>query len=249
MFYVLILILFIFFILIKKNIENFSNDKNIILITQFYLPNDNLRKKEIITCLQNNLKNNQINKIILFGEKKYNFRTILGEKNLNKIEYNNIGERLSYKKVFEYTNNKNEDNSIYVLANSDIYFDNTLKNLKKYNLDNKFLALSRINIKNGKYSYPVNTKNTQDTWIWKNKLNFNKNKMKKFEDYNKDGIIMGLMGCDNYIAYMMDNLGYIVENKCKLINCFHLHQNEFREWKKNKIKYHKKFTKNLQCIE
>ena len=86
----------------------------------------------------------------------------------------------------------------------------------------------------------------QDTWIWENYINI-KNE-KKFKSYMKDGIIMGIPGCDNYIVYLLDYNGYKVENRCKLINCFHLHQNNFRSWKhSDKNSYVREFYKTIKC--
>ena len=59
---------------------------------------------------------------------------------------------------------------------------------------------------------------------------------------------MGIHGCDNYIAYMMDDIGFKVENKCKLVNTFHNHKNDFREWnEKEKLNYNLEFKKLLKC--
>ena len=133
---------------------------------------------------------------------------------MEKVTFLNIERKLNYKYAFEYCNNLNETNCIFMLTNSDIYFDNTLQKLFNYNFNKKFLALSRIDIKpNNKFEHRKNSHNSQDTWIWKNKLNVSKDS--KFKYYNNDGIIMGVMGCDNYITYLMDYSGYNVENKCK----------------------------------
>ena len=106
--YIFIISLLILFVLLyqkNKNSELFSNKMKLVLITQFYQPNNKQREKEIIQCLINNINNNLIDKIILFGEKKYNMRKILGSKiSLEKINYINIGKRLNFKYVFDYYN-------------------------------------------------------------------------------------------------------------------------------------------------
>lgn len=240
------LICFVLFLIYKKKKENFESKKriNIVLMTQFYIPKNEERKREIIICLEKNIKNKYIEKIYLFCEKDYNLNEYIDSNiNLDKVELININKRLSYKDAFEYSNrhivNDNLDN-IIILANSDIYFDNTLNELYNYDLKNKFLALSRIDSINKDGSYNYQKKWSQDTWIWKNKINITH----KIDDYNNDGILLGIGGCDNSIVYMMKKCNYIVENKCKLINTYHLHKNDFREWH-NKQKY----TKNKLDIE
>ena len=253
--YILIIILlFILFLLINiKNIkEKFNNKPSICVITQFYIPKNNERFNEIHECLVRNLNNKFIDKIILFGEKNYDFEKILKnnyDNFLKKVKFINIGKKLNYKHAFEHCNSlceKSQTNCIFILTNSDIYFDNTLKNLLNYDFNKKFLALSRIDIKpDNKLEYKKNSHNSQDTWIWKNKIVVNSHP--KFKYYNDDGIIMGVKGCDNYIAYLMDYSGYTVENKCKLINTYHLHKNDFRPSRHDK-NYTKEFTKHIKCV-
>ena len=45
-----------------------------------------------------------------------------------------------------------------------------------------------------------NPKVSQDTWIWEDKL-----KIKNFKDYEDDGIMLGIWGCDNRINYILKN--------------------------------------------
>ena len=249
---VLILLILLICLLYLKNYkylnENFS--RNIYLFTQYYEPKNLERKEEIDFCLQSNINNNLINKIFLFGEKQYDFSKF---KNFDKkVIFINIEERLSFREVFNFANKKYKEdnlNNIFILSNSDIHFDSSLKNLLNYNLDNKFLCLSRIDKEeNNKYIYCPETKYSQDTWIWNKEIKLNKKKTKKFKHFNDDGIKLGVMGCDNYMAYMMNDLGYQVLNSCKLINTFHKHKNDFREWRgKGKIDYGKEFSMFIKC--
>jgi hypothetical protein len=210
-----------------KPFESFlSSQPKIHLITQFYVPDNEDRKKEIVTCLENNINNKYIDKIILFVEKDYDE---LIKYNDPKITLVNTLDRLSFKMAFEYANTHisiNED-VIYVLANSDIYYDDTIIKLYEYNFDKNVLALTRIEeIKNNKPIYYHTPSYSQDTWIWKNNITIKDT----YDDYNKDGIIMGIRGCDNRIAYIIQDSGYDIKNKYKLINTVHLHKNDYRPW-------------------
>jgi hypothetical protein len=244
---VLISLIFFFAIKICNNRESFRLKEEIVFITQFYEPKDKIRKEEIETCLINNINNEDISKIYLFVEKEYKFINDLDSFKKQKLVLINTKDRLSFKQVFEYSNKnivkKNKD-VIVILANSDIYFDKTLKRLNNYNLNKKFLALTRIekvDNKNNFIYFPM-SEWSQDTWIWKNRINVtNKN-----VDYEKDGIILGFPGCDNTITNILDKSGYKVENKCKLINTFHLHKDDIRDWRGKKA-YSNKRYKLVRC--
>ena len=245
--FILILLIIFFAIKICNNRESFKLKEEIVLITQFYEPKDKGRKKEIETCLINNINNEDIYKIYLFVEKDYKFINDLDSSKKQKLVLIDTKDRLSFKQAFEYSNEniakKNKD-VIVILANSDIYFDKTLKRLNNYNLNKKFLALTRIervDNKNNFIYFPM-SEWSQDTWIWKNRINVTD----KNVDYEKDGIILGIKGCDNTITHILDKSGYKVENKCKLINTFHLHKDDIRDWR-GKKSYSGKRYKLVLC--
>lgn len=254
----IILILVLFVVIYKNKIEffnsdNLKNSKNkICVITQFYIPPNKERQEEIKYCLLNNINNKYIDEIILFVEKDYNFSNILGKSiNLQKLKIIKVQERLSFKTAFEFANKKylkNQKDTIFVLCNSDIYYDKTILNLNQVDFTKKFLAISRLEVqKNKSNKKKYGGRGSQDVWVWKNKLDIKPKK--KFKSYYQDGIKMGIAGCDNYILYLINDSGYKVENKCKLLNCYHLHQNDFREWIKNRKKnnYGKEFFMTLKC--
>ena len=55
--------------------------------------------------------------------------------------------------------------------------------------------------------------------------------------YNEgDGIQLGQWGCDNKIAYILNQSGYEVINPCRKINSFHLHRSNVRNWYNHKRK-------------
>lgn len=253
----LIIILVLLIYLLNKNNENWEGKikKNkYILMTQIYFPNNKLRKKEILECLHRNIKNNLVDQIILFGEKEEDISQILEKYNSvekKKVKFINLQRRLAFRDCFKYGNKmvlkkeKNE-NLIFILCNSDIYFDKSLIELEKINFKKKFLAITRYNIKNDKSILARNPGTCQDTWIWKNQIVVSKDK--KFKSYHRDGIKLGILGCDNYMVYLMNYSGYKIENPCRLINTFHLHQNDFRTWKNNnKLDYRKEFFQKAEC--
>lgn len=229
-----ILVISVIFILfnLKKNTETFNQKNNIILITQFYKPKWNLRYQEIKECLKKNLENKYISKIYLFCEEKYNFEEIFYNDNVNLSKIEQIpSKRLTYKKAFEFSNKF--PNQLKILANSDIYFDNSLQKLHELNFNKLFLSITRYNLNNGKITLENMPERSQDSWIWKDKLYIG-----NFNDYNEDGIKLGIWGCDNRINYIVKESGYTVKNYCKDIITYHLHKEDLhRNDTKKVIKY------------
>ena len=238
--YIVVILIIILVLISYLKKETFTNSKNIILLTQFYRPKWNFRFNEIKQCLLNNLKNKYISQIILFCEEDFNFNEIFRDHldiNLNKIKKVPL-QRLSFKQAFNYSN-KYYPNHIKILSNSDIYFDNSLKNLDTLNLNRLFLSLTRINeTKNGNKFMKLEPtgKFSQDSWIWSGKIN-----IKETDDYKKDGILLGIWGCDNRINYIVNKSNYNIKNYCNLIKSYHKH---FYDNHRNDVnKYGKKYKK------
>ena len=200
-------------------IQNPSVPTRKILLTQLYNPKDSFRLKEILDCLKINVNNDNIDEIHLFVENKNDFQ-LINNIDKKKIKFVLNNNRLKYKSVFDYTNNLNKSD-IYILSNSDIYFDNTLKNLDNLNFNKLFLSLTRINEtvnKKKNFKHQPNSGGSQDVWVWKGNLNIYDDKL-----YNNDGITMGIGGCDLKLNYIIEKSGYTLKNYCKLVNCFHKH--------------------------
>ena len=104
----------------KKTIPMPAISGKIILIQQFYIPENKSRLVELQDTLKYNCHNNCFDKIVLLNEKIYTNEE-LGT-NSEKIEQINISKRLTYKDVFNYSNDLHE-NTYIVLANADIFFD------------------------------------------------------------------------------------------------------------------------------
>ena len=96
---------------------------DIVLIQQYYLDDEPARRAENKLCLLTNSQNSAITKIILLNERSYTTEE-LGVRS-DKIEQVAINKRLTYKDVFDYVSDNNISGYI-VLANTDIFFDNTL---------------------------------------------------------------------------------------------------------------------------
>jgi hypothetical protein len=227
----------------EKNIQcinkyELPRDK-IILICQYYILNNNddnklynnARQKEIDYCLQKNFDNEYIDEIHIFLEEDCDFDFIKNKRNINCVK-KITGKRINFKDIFEYYNNYLVNN-ICILMNSDIYLDASVKLVKNINFSKEkvFISLNRYennddnvpSLLNGLEMNDADFKNcqsflkpyqksiwSQDVWIWSNKIDVN-----DIEQFNFE---LGVVGCDNYLNYLMNINGYKVLN-CSRIIC------------------------------
>ena len=188
------------------------------LITSFYKSGNNERDIEIETCLKKNYNNKFIDNIYLLNDMIYPL-DFLDKENITKIIQIKVDDknkdRLYYNYIVNFIN-ENISNDINIIANSDIYYDETINILKNTNMDNKFFALSRYD-----NNILYNSFYSQDSWIFQGKLNINLN------DIN---FRIGTPGCDNRIAAIIRMAGYNITNPSKSIRSHHLHNTNFRTY-------------------
>jgi len=153
------------------------------------------RREEYDYCLKKNRENKHIDNIIILK----------------------TGDRTSYSDFFELT--KEYPNDINVLANSDIYFDESIDLCRNMRATDIY-AISRWGFrKDGELYLDANSKHrdklsrSQDVWVCKGVP------LRVFGD-----IDMGVDGCDNRIAHEIASAGYRVMNPCMDIKCYHKHK-------------------------
>jgi len=220
-------------------------NKKILLFMQYYKhPNNNLRQMELDTCLKINCNNPFIDKIILLNEKIYDIDIMKH----TKIKQVDISKRLRYNDVFIYCDKYCEKDDIKILTNTDIILSYTdIQYLKFCDLNNNVFALVRYelippkNIINNTFLFNDikdewirdnnNCKTSQDVWIF--------NDIKPNEIYNFN---LGIMGCDNHIAYLLDKNNYNVENISKSIKTYHLHNHSLKSHENRKKRNYKPFS-------
>ena len=116
-----------------KLTEKICNDP-IYIMTQFYLPNNDERKKEILNCLKLMVHNNLIDKIYLLNERLYTDDEL--DIVSDKIKQINIEHRLLYNDCFNFIESASL-NGFIIISNLDIFYDGNLINIKKSNLQNE----------------------------------------------------------------------------------------------------------------
>ena len=211
------------------------------IVSQFFVsPNPN-RSKEIRTALEKNVQNQFIDKIYLLNERLFtNYE--LGVES-DKIQQVVINKRLKFSDFFEFT--QNNITGFNILTNIDIFFDDSINNLKTSDITSSkkmFSVLRReyrgqkdlnlCNIYGSTQYYKKVLKNGEqipniagspasfDSWIIhsNNKLTDKEIGLFKFE--------LGKQGCDNKIIYLFKILGYDIYNDTDFIKSYHC-QKEF----------------------
>jgi hypothetical protein len=192
------------------------------LYTSFYQDKDAKRQKELLYCLNQNILNPLIDNIFLIVE---------GEVKLpvsGKLIIVNA-ERPTYRNFFDLVNDTvTSANDISIVANSDIYFNDTLAQLDIK--ERQCVALSRWDKrKDGLRLH--NERFSQDTWIFKGKI-----RNVRFCDF-----YLGIPGCDNRIAYELNRAGYRLFNPATKIQSIHYHQTDLHNYDHNTPKIPKPY--------
>ena len=197
------------------------------LIIEYFTSTNKNRDIEYKTCISENIKNSIIEKIIIFISDD----SVL-DINSDKIEIIKIDSRPTFNYLFEYCN-KNLTNEICIIANTDIFFDDTLSILRNTDISNDFISLTRWDLifKDEKwyiefYNHlfrggPATTGMlSQDSWIFKSPIKTD----------NRSNFLMGKPGCDNRIVQIYHENGYNVKNPSMQIITKHLHTSNYRTY-------------------
>ncbi len=208
-----------------------TSETKYILMTSLYNETHIARIKEYVTCLEHNLLHPLIEECCIIYDmskdnlsKKLPILSFIKRKKLTVVRSN---QRPTFGDFFELAN-KNYMNKRIIICNADIFFNSTLALLQNINFDNKFLALTRWDVKPDNslelFYYRANTDripaiDSQDAWIFTTPI-------KRIENTKK----IGTMGCDNRLAYQVAIKGYEVLNPCLSIQCCHLHLSAIRNY-------------------
>lgn len=210
----------------KKSFKTIDKTQ-IHVFSQFFLHSNHLRREEISTCLRKNIGNDSIYKIHLLNEKIYTDDELGVSKN-SKIVQTNIHRRIMFKDVFKYVR-KNKIEGYIVIANIDIFFDQTIDNLLISQLDEQKQMFALL-----RYEYDGKSNQTspifgprsdsQDTWI------FHSNTIITEHEEIVFSFEFGMPGCDNKLVYLLKVLGYDVINDPSFIKTYHNHKSNIRNY-------------------
>lgn len=180
-----------------------------LLFTGIYEDADSTRTAELVFCLRKNILNPCFSKIFLFLESQINADQQLLRAH-SKIGLLGINRRALYADYFEEGNKF--PGEIIVIANSDIFFDDTLKLVETLDMTNRLLCLTRWEYRSDTEFGLQTGAHSQDVWIYKAPI-------AKIDC----PFGMGRWACDNKLAYRAQEAGVLLANPCLDIRSYHYH--------------------------
>ena len=199
-------------------------------ITQFYTTPKPRRSKEIAECLERNISSPYIDKIILLNEKIHELPV-----KSDKIQQHAIGDRLNFKYVFQHIMEKIPDDVLVVIANSDIYLDDSWRLLWSISMKNTFLSILRWDEQHDRSNAAKlfgPRDDSQDTWV----VDSTSVKARTW-DWTAMDIRFGQNGCDNVVNIEMLKQKFTVANPCMSLVTHHLHLCDYRTYEPTDIIY------------
>ena len=199
----------------------------IYIVCQFYIDKIEGRHRENVFCLQKNVENRHISRIILLNERIYSAAELGVSDPGEKIHQIDLGKRILYSDIFAYTRESNLRGYV-VFANSDIFLDDSIQHVRStdIHLNRRMYALLR-------YEYIADDieprlfgprYDSQDTWIFHSSQIISRSQEIAFR------FAFGKPGCDNRIVYLMGILGYDVINDPVFIRTYHYHTSQARNY-------------------
>jgi len=204
-----------------------ATDFPICLVQQFYVDSHSYRHEENVFCLQKNVNNPHIQSIYLLNEREYTPAELGVSDPLKKIKQTIVGTRLLYSDVFAFVR-KSAIEGYIVFANTDIFLDESIAQLRHTNLHSKKQMYALL-----RYEYEPNSQksqlfgpryDSQDTWIFHSSQNIQPEQEKVLR------FAFGKPGCDNKFVYVTSILGYVLFNEPLLIKTHHYHTSRLRNY-------------------
>jgi len=192
-----------------------------ILLTAFYEDKNKNRQTEFLRCLEKNIQNEWFSEIHLFIEEFISREQLLASYPLlahAKLCLINHERRVTYQDFLLYAN-RNLSGCQVAVANADIYFDETLASLDEYDLTGKLFCLTRWDIQDDGSACFFDHPGSQDAWLFQ----------APFQKFPCD-FYLGILGCDNRLAWEAANVGLEVSNPSRSIHVFHLHLSQVHRY-------------------
>jgi hypothetical protein len=192
-----------------------------ILITGSYNEVDARRRSELLECLKRNAQNERLLEIHLFLEDPVEPEgmTALASLHPNKIRIVPHGQRVTFQILFAYAN-RNLTGHRVVIANADIYFDQSLTLLDGYDLSGQLVCLSRWDVQPDGSAQFFDQPASHDAWIFQSPI----------PEFPCD-FHLGLLGCDGRLAWEAADSGLKTFNPSRSLRANHLHLSQVRRYK------------------
>ncbi len=188
------------------------------LITTYYKAAEPEREAENMQCLLNNLDHPLIERVHLFLQSS----DLPNESKHNKLHFIKHGKRPTFSELFAYGNTLSP-NTIKIVANSDIFFDDSLQLVNKALRKWDVLALTRWDLgRENQLSFFANFK-SQDTWMFRKNLPLT----------NLGDFFIGQYGCDNRLLFELKSNGLKIGNPSFDLKTIHIHNSGLRNYLKD----------------
>jgi hypothetical protein len=171
------------------------------------------RRAELARALEANLANPMIDRVV-----------VLAEAPLPRVDPKLIvvptHRRPTFRRYFEVVNATTSAADLSIVANSDVYFDESLAALRSCDLRDRCIALTRWEVQRDGTSRPLGWSNSQDAWVFRGHV-----KAIDACDYSP-----GLPACDWRLAAELRRCGYELYNPSEEVRAHHLHLSGVRRY-------------------
>ncbi|GJL96296.1 MAG: hypothetical protein DHS20C06_01130 [Hyphobacterium sp.] len=192
------------------------------LFIPYFNPADNARRKELELCLSKNRANERIAHIYLMIDD--DAEVDLEDGRVTVFRMDSRPTYQDWTRLAEISS----PTHISILANADIYFDETISRLEELFASDPtaFVALSRYELVDDKLRLHPNPHWSQDTWAYlpTHASNADRDRCLNFP--------LGVPRCDNKVAYSFAVYGHAIYNPCHQIRSIHVHDSESRTYDK-----------------
>ncbi len=181
------------------------------LFISLYPEKNPLRQLELVECLE--INSTVFDNIFILAENDAEI-TFIPENIPTKAKIYRLptNSRPTVKTYLNCINHVCDESDINVLANSDVYFKETIPDLPK----NACYLLTRYDILKDGTIHFLNRKDSADAIVFKGVV-----KYPRYSDY-----FWGQPGADNRSCWEFKEIGYQVSNPSLSIKCYHLHHGE-----------------------
>ncbi|HEV8015392.1 MAG TPA: hypothetical protein VGP48_07645 [Stellaceae bacterium] len=195
----------------------------ILLIGSFYRDPAPARHEELTACLRLNAANKQIDEFHILIEDTTEpeaLSDLIAPRWRSKLRFVRHGRRATYRDLFARANSQGHGR-VAVIGNADIWFDSSLRRLRKFDLDGKLLCLSRWDMQANGRSIFYDSVDSQDAWIFRTPIR------EFFCDF-----FLGVPACDNRLAWEAEHAGLAISNPSLSVRANHLHLSGIRNYRR-----------------
>jgi hypothetical protein len=132
-------------------------------------------------------------------------------------EVRTLPGRPTFAELFAAVNARTDEQDINIIANADIYFDDSLEAVASIELDECY-ALGRWDDTEAGLRLSK-ADDSQDAWVFRGRIRS-----------ITAPFTMGVLGCDNRLAYLFSEAGYRLSNPSRSIRAIHLHRSSVRRY-------------------